>query len=143
MTEAGDGDLRVLLTFVKERCTQPAWRWDKLLDAVPRRDLTRAMVDGIDSLLADLESDSENVVLTFARIWSTLATDTFRSKDEAADGVLPRLPAEHRPVLACARAIYRGEEDEPWRDVDGLRSHADYVLAQIRHVASEHRVGER
>ena len=77
-------------------------------DPVPRRDYVAAMVGGIDGLLADLDGDTRNVVLTLARIWSTLATDEIRHKDAAADWALTRLPAEHRAVLARARAVYLG-----------------------------------
>lgn len=50
-----------------------------------------------------------------------------RSKDAAADFVLDRLPAAHRPVLADdARAIYRGLAAETWDALrDRVRRHAD------------------
>ncbi|MGC9541773.1 aminoglycoside adenylyltransferase family protein [Streptomyces sp. UG1] len=85
-----------------------------LLDPVPHADLRRAIVAAVPELLAELESDTRNVLLTLARIWVTLATGTVRSKDAAADWALARLPAEHRPVLAHARAVHLGERDECW-----------------------------
>jgi len=48
-----------------------------VLDPVPRDDLVRAMVD-LDELLLDLDWDTTNVVLTLARVWSTLATGEIR-----------------------------------------------------------------
>ncbi|MGH2789781.1 MAG: aminoglycoside adenylyltransferase domain-containing protein [Actinomycetota bacterium] len=57
-----------------------------IFEPVPRLDYVRSMVDGIEGLLADLEGDERNVVLTLARIWCSLATDEIRSKDEAAEG---------------------------------------------------------
>ncbi|MEV0324550.1 aminoglycoside adenylyltransferase family protein [Streptomyces sp. NPDC050658] len=84
----------------------------ELLDAVPRADLSRAMVAGVPDLLAELDSDTRNVVLTLARIWMTLATGVVTSKDGAADWALTRLPEEHRAVLARARAVYLTGEDE-------------------------------
>jgi streptomycin 3"-adenylyltransferase len=53
---------------------------------------------------ADLESDTTNVLLTLARIWTTVATGRIRSKHVAADWVTARLPEEHRIVIARARA---------------------------------------
>jgi streptomycin 3"-adenylyltransferase len=81
----------------------------EVLDPVPPADLRRAMFDSIPALLGFLDGDEGNVVLTFARIWTTLATGIIRSKDAAADWALPRLPPEHRAVLA----------------------HVDHVLAEI------------
>jgi len=103
-----------------------------VLAPVPRSDLVRAMFDGIEPLLADLDDDTRNVVLTLARIWTSLGTGEFRSKDAAADWALERLPEEHRAVLARARAIYLGEEPEGWDDLaQRVRPHADQVVAEI------------
>ncbi|GAP48062.1 aminoglycoside adenylyltransferase family protein [Streptomyces azureus] len=90
----------------------------ELLDPVPHDDLRRAIVAGVPELVADLDSDTRNVLLTLARIWTTLTTGTIRSKDAAAEWVLDRLPAEHRPVLARARAVYLGQEAERWDDLE-------------------------
>ena len=104
-----------------------------MLDPVPAGDLRHAIVEGIPGLLADLETDTRNVLLTFARIWTTLETGEIRSKDRAADWVLPRLPAEHRPVLEHARAIYRDEAEPDWGPLRArVRPHADYVVAHHR-----------
>lgn len=108
-----------------------------VLDPVPHADLTRAIVAGVPDLLADLDCDTRNVVLTLARVWTTLATGKVRSKDAAADWVLSRLPAEHRPVLARARAIHLSAESEKWDDLQSqVRPHVDYVVAQIQQLAS-------
>jgi hypothetical protein len=80
----------------------------------------------------ELLSDTRNVLLTLARIWTTLATGTIRSKDAAADWVLERLPDEHRPVLAHARAVYLGAEREHWDDLrPAVRPCADFLLGAI------------
>ncbi|TDC51807.1 DUF4111 domain-containing protein [Actinomadura sp. KC345] len=103
-----------------------------VLDPVPRGDLARAMTAGVPELLSDLDTDTRNVVLTLARIWSTLATGEIRSKDAAADWALARLPDEHRPVLARARSIYLGDHEEHWDDLrPRLRPHAEYVMAAV------------
>lgn len=108
-----------------------------VLDPIPPGDVRRAMLDGIPSLLSDLVGDERNVVLTFARIWTTLATGAIRSKDAAADWALPRLPSEHRAVLAHARAIYLGEAAEDWGDLlPRIRPHVQYVIEEIRRIAA-------
>jgi streptomycin 3"-adenylyltransferase len=54
------------------------------------------------------------VLLTLARGWYTLATDSFASKDEAAEWVLPRLNPDHQAALARARDAYVGAEADDW-----------------------------
>ena len=110
---------------------------DEILDPVPPDDLVRAIVGDIETLIDDLDSDTRNVVLTLARIWSTVATGVIRSKDAAADWALDRLPKEHRVVLARARAIYLGDEEEHWDDIEPLvRPHADHVVAEINRLVT-------
>lgn len=122
----------------------------RLLDPVPHEDLRRAIVAGVPELLADLESDTRNVLLTLARVWVTLATGTVTSKDAAASWALDRLPTRHRPVLARARSLYLGGRDglaEPAVSVapgseswDGemleARAHADLVVRAIEQLAA-------
>lgn len=111
----------------------------EIFDPVPRDDHIRAMVDDIDRLLDDLDSDAHNITLTLARIWSTIATGEIRSKDDAAAWALARLPEEHREVLARARAVYLGEEQEQWDDdlEPHIRPHIDYVVGEIRRLAAD------
>jgi streptomycin 3"-adenylyltransferase len=105
----------------------------QVLDPIPPSDVRRAMLDGIPALLADLDGDERNVVLTFARIWMSLSTGTIRSKDAAADWAIPRLRHEHRAVLEQARAIYLGEKPEEWGDLlPRIRPHVDHVVGIIR-----------
>ncbi len=103
----------------------------QMFDPVPPGNLTRAMLAGIDPLREDLHSDTRNVLLTFARMWSTLATGVIHSKDAAADWVLARLPEEHRLVLARARAFYLGHHPKGWDDLrERLDAHVEYVVAE-------------
>ncbi|GAA2649257.1 aminoglycoside adenylyltransferase family protein [Streptomyces vastus] len=103
-----------------------------VLDPVPPEDLRRAIVAGVPELLAELESDTRNVLLTLTRIWTTLETGAITSKDAAADWALDRLPDQYRFVLARARSIYLGDEKESW---DGLmpqvRALTDHLVAQL------------
>ena len=93
------------------------------------------------TLHEDLDADTRNVVLTLARIWSTVATGEIRSKDAAAEWALPRLPEEHRAVLSRARTIYLGGQEEQWHDLAGrVRAHADYVAPRSVARAERHQV---
>lgn len=108
-----------------------------MFEPVPRRDYVRSLVDGTDGLLADLEGDERNVILTLSRIWYSLATDEIRSKDAAAEWAIDRLPADHRSLLAEARAGYLG--GEAMRS-EGLttraRDFAHYLMVRITDLAS-------
>ncbi|MBJ6638434.1 DUF4111 domain-containing protein [Streptomyces sp. DHE7-1] len=107
----------------------------RVLAPVPHADLVRASLAGIPGLLDDVAGDTRNVLLTFARIWTTLATGRVASKDEAADWALARLPPEHRPVLAHARHLYLNcrYSEERWSEElrAQVRAHVDLVLAEI------------
>ena len=105
----------------------------ELFGPVPWADTRQALLDTIPDLLSYLEGDERNVVLTFVRIWATLATGTFRSKDGAADWALPRLPPEHRPVLERARWLYvSGIAAEDWGDLlPCVRPFVEHVIGEI------------
>lgn len=130
-------DVATLITMARiagePLCGPPA---AEVLPRVPPEDLVRAMVGDLETLLRELEPDTRNVVLTLARIWSTVATGLIRSKDEAASWALERLPPVHRPVLARAQAIYLGREPERWDDLrPRVRPFADHVVAEIERAA--------
>lgn len=127
-------DLATLITMVMLANTPllgppPA----EIFDPVPNDDLIKAMVGDIDRLQGSIDSDTRNVVLTLARIWTTVATGVIHSKDAAAAWALDRLPEALRPVLARARATYVGDQPERWDDLEEqIDPHADYVIAEIR-----------
>ncbi|CAN5128984.1 N/A [soil metagenome] len=64
----------------------------EVFDPVPRGDYVDALLKDFPEPLRDLDSDTRNVVLTLARIWSGIATDEVHSKDGAATWALERLP---------------------------------------------------
>src|SRR5688500_6025721 len=129
---AENPDLGVLITMVRQSSRAligPAAT--DVLDPVPRADLVSGMVDGLSALLADLPTDTRNVLLTLARIWTTVATGEIRSKDDAADWALSRLPDEHRPILARARDLYcTGGYGDPWDDA-AVRVLAEHLVSEI------------
>lgn len=103
-----------------------------VLDAVPAADVARAMVDELPPLLEDLEHDTRNVLLTLARMWSTLATGDIRSKDAAVDWVLPRLAPVHRAIMELARDAYLGTAADAWAGrMPAARAAADAMVTSI------------
>lgn len=111
---------------------------DQLLCEVPYKDFLMATTDALPNLMSDLDNDTRNVLLTFARIWSTVETDTIRSKPAAADWAIDCLPEKYHPVMNRAKAISKGEVEEYWDDIRELiKPCADFMLAQINNDISK------
>jgi streptomycin 3"-adenylyltransferase len=135
--DAANPDLALLISMVLD-ANRPLFgpRPAQFLDAVPHEDVVRAMLDGIEGLMADIHSDTANVLLTLVRIWNTIQTGTFVPKDAAADWARERLPPERRGVLEHARQIYMGVEPDLWDGMnDVARFVADYLVQEIKEIA--------
>ncbi|MFI4957485.1 MAG: aminoglycoside adenylyltransferase family protein [Gammaproteobacteria bacterium] len=103
-----------------------------LLPQVPERDFIQAMHSDLERLISNLDSDTRNVLLTLARIWTTCGTKKLFSKPDAADWAIERLPVEHQTVMQRAKAICIGLEDEHWDDLKPqIRPCAEWILRQI------------
>lgn len=106
---------------------------NQLLAQVPYDDFMTAIVDEMDTLRADLEPDTRNVLLTLARVWKTVETDSISSKEKAANWVIERLPEEFKPVMQRALVTALGEQEEKWDDLEeSISQCADYMLDQIK-----------
>jgi streptomycin 3"-adenylyltransferase len=133
-------DLAVVVTMVREsgRAIEgPPSR--ELLDPVPRGDLRRAMTDELPALLKDLEHDTRNVILTYARVWVTTATGRFLSKADAAEWAISRLAPEVSEPLARARELYVGGGFGSWDDLQAPRRTVAAMRYQIDRLVGEHR----
>ncbi|MGY6653523.1 aminoglycoside adenylyltransferase domain-containing protein [Amycolatopsis sp. TRM77291] len=86
----------------------------ELLDPVPRGLLRDAALSVVPGLLAELEGDERNVLLTLARIVVTVETGAIVSKDVAAAAVAPTLDGDGRALLDRARAGYLGTASDDW-----------------------------
>ena len=104
----------------------------EVIDPVPAGDVRRAIVAGVPDLMAGLDDDTRNVLLTLARIWTTLETGRIRAKDDAATWALDRLPSDRRSALAHARDVYTGRAEEDWAPLrDAVRPDAEQLLERI------------
>ena len=105
---------------------------EQLLCKVPYEDFMIATTDALQDLMSELNCDTRNVLLTFARIWSTVETDAIRSKPAAAYWAIENLPEQHHPVMKRARAICKGDEKENWDDIrERIQPCADFIIGQI------------
>ena len=126
-------DLALIVTQVLLK-SQTLWGLEpeQLLAHVPYHDFIKAMIHDLNRLATDLEHDTRNVLLTYARIWSTLETNAIRSKPAAADWVMNRLPKIYQPVMKRAKSICIGVENEHWDDIEVLiKSCADFMVDKI------------
>jgi streptomycin 3"-adenylyltransferase len=89
------------------------------------------MLAGIPSLLADLAGDTRNVLLTLARIRTTLTTGTVTRKDSAAATAAVHLPPALRPVLERAGELYLAGSYGSWNDLPAAAA-AQELVDQIR-----------
>ena len=131
-------DLALIVTQILLK-SQTLWGLEpkKLLAPVPYHDFMRAMLHDLERLATDLQDDTRNVLLTYARIWSTLETNTIRSKPAAADWVINDLPKIYQPVMQRAKLICIGKENEHWEDIEMLiRPCVDFILSKIHSKAS-------
>ncbi len=104
-----------------------------LFNLVPYDDFMRAITCEIDSVLNDLNWDTRNVLLTLARIWSTVETDLIRSKADAADWTISKLPEKYKEIVMRAKSILLDEHMENWDDLKTeIMPCADYMFEQIK-----------
>ncbi len=126
-------DLALIVTQVLLK-SQTLWGLEpkQLLAYVPYHDFMKAMLHDLNRLALELEQDTRNVLLTYARIWSTLETNAIRSKPAAADWVMNRLPKIYQPVMKRAKSICIGVENEYWDDIKMLiKPCADFMVDKI------------
>lgn len=99
----------------------------QLLPAIPDEDLRRAIGDARQGLIASLDGDERNALLTLARMWCTLETGEIVPKDVAAEWVAPRLSAAAAVLMERARHAYLGHAADDWSGLE----------AQLKAVAGE------
>lgn len=80
-----------------------------LVPDTPQDVIRRAIGDLLPELIETAEVDEHNVLLTLARMWRTLATGEFVSKNAAADWAGPQLSDQAARTLARARDSYLAE----------------------------------
>ena len=103
-----------------------------LLCNVPYNDFMAAQIQALGGLMGDLDSDTRNVLLTFARIWSTVKTDSIHSKPAAADWAMSHLPSIYNPVMLRAKNICTSKEKEYWDDIGSLiKPCAEFIVERI------------
>lgn len=126
-------DLAIIITQILLKShTLAGENPEQLLAPVPYCDFMKAMLNDLDRLTDELEDDTRNVLLTLARIWSTLVTNKIRPKPDAADWVIERLPSKYQQVMKRAKSICIGNEEEYWDDLNVcVRACSDFMTSRI------------
>ena len=89
---------------------------DKLIAPIPFEEIRRAIRGALPNVLSSYKGDERNALLTLARMWYTLDTRAFASKDRAALWAEGKVPAEHASLLRLAREAYLGNCSDRWDD---------------------------
>lgn len=110
-----DPDLTILL-WQAEISSLPLRGEDirKFLPAIPFSQIKQSMRDSLPDLLKNYSWDQRNVLLTLARMWYTLETESICTKDAAAAWAISRLPARLVPLMEMAGDAYLGNIHEDW-----------------------------
>lgn len=104
----------------------------ELVPIISREQVRHAIGDLLPNLIAGLEGDERNVLLTLARMWRTLEVGDFVSKGEAAQWAQMRSPAEHAELLEYARQAYLGGIRDHWQErASQALSTARYLLSHV------------
>lgn len=87
-----DPDLAILLSQLRENSINffgP--EATEVIEPVPMTDIRRAIKESLPGLIASIEGDEHNVILTLARMWLTSSSGRICSKDQAAEWAIPKL----------------------------------------------------
>ena len=135
-----DPELTLLLAQARHNAIAligpPATTW---LPAIQKADIRRAISDTLPILLASLEGDERNVLLTLARMWRMLVEGDFVPKDVAAKWAIPRLPDEVADLLDYARIAYLSRNNDDWSDRrQDARQLANIMGRHVKAILSSH-----
>src|SRR5574344_216748 len=84
-----DPDLAILLPQLRENSiTLFGPEATEVIEPVPMTDIRRAIKESLPGLIASIEGDEHNVILTLARMWLTSSSSRICSKDQAAERVI-------------------------------------------------------
>lgn len=90
----------------------------EVIEPVPMTDIRRAIKESLPGLIASIEGDEHNVILTLARMWLTSSSGRICSKDQAAEWAIPKLAKEHATLLEKAKKAYLGDYDDKWEGME-------------------------
>ena len=114
-----DPDLAILLSQLRENSINLFGpEATEVIEPVPMTDIRRAIKESLPGLIASIEGDERNVILTLARMWLTSSSGRICSTDQAAEWAIPKLAKEHATLLEKATKAYLGDYDDKWEGME-------------------------
>lgn len=105
---------------------------------VPAALLRDAVLAAVPDVLAGIEGDERNTLLTLARILVTVESGRIVSKDAAAEAIAPTLDEPDRRLLERAQAGYLDGTADDWT---GLRSRVGRLAHRLADRVGQHDSG--
>src|SRR5574344_1684122 len=101
-----DPDLAILLSQLRENSINLFGpEATEVIEPVPMTDIRRAIKESLPGLIASIEGDERNVILTLARMWLTSSSGRICSKDQAT-------------LLEKAKKAYLEDYDDKWEGME-------------------------
>lgn len=114
-----DPDLAILLSQLRENSINLFGpEATEVIEPVPMTDIRRAIKESLPGLIASIEGDERNVILTLARMWLTSSSGRICSKDQAGEWAIPKLAKEHATLLEKAKKAYLEDYDDKWEGME-------------------------
>lgn len=111
---------------------------DYMIPATDIQYVKQAMLDSLPNLLSSLDGDERNVLLTLARMWNTMISEQFVSKDSAANWAMDIVPSELIPILTSARDAYLHGTSVGWeKRKKEIQLCVDYMEQRIRCISHD------
>lgn len=111
------------------------WGEYVILPKINNQQIRKALLDSLPNIISSIEGDERNVLLTLARMWFTMSTGQFISKDTAADWAINRMPNKFIEVMTVARDAYLYGNNVEWTKYKELLPLIiEYFSIQIKNV---------
>ncbi len=101
----------------------------ELIQPIENKFIRNAILDSLQSLTENLRGDERNVILTLARMWYTIETNQFTTKDKAAFWAKQRLNNEQANLVDIAMRSYTGQYKDEWED---LESEVEILITEMK-----------
>ncbi|HEK2044464.1 TPA: DUF4111 domain-containing protein [Proteus mirabilis] len=130
--EHDDPEYTLMLAQAKKD-SKLLWGDGFILPEINSQQIRKAILDSLPNLTSSIDGDERNIILTLARMWFTMRTGRFVSKDVAANWSINKIPNEFIEVVTVARDAYLYGTNVEWSRYNKLLPLViDYFSVQIK-----------
>ncbi|HGW4592275.1 aminoglycoside adenylyltransferase domain-containing protein [Proteus mirabilis] len=130
--EHDDPEYTLILAQAKKD-SKLLWGDGFILPEINSQQIRKAILDSLPNLTSSIDGDERNIILTLARMWFTMRTGRFVSKDVAANWSINKIPNEFIEVVTVARDAYLYGTNVEWSRYNKLLPLViDYFSVQIK-----------